>query len=101
MNNIAASRLFLTVTSRWPAGNPETGYLNCDGGPTKTGVLQGRTDPQGRRFWELCFGKRPQEELYDLRRDPDCLDNLAAANPDKVMAMQKRLDMLSAAIAVL
>jgi arylsulfatase A-like enzyme len=23
-------------TSRWPAGNPETGYLNCDGSPTKT-----------------------------------------------------------------
>ena len=21
---------------RWPAGNPETGYLNCDGSPTKT-----------------------------------------------------------------
>ena len=24
---------------RWPAGNPETGYLNCDGSPTKTELL--------------------------------------------------------------
>ncbi len=26
-------------TDRWPAGNPETGYLNCDGSPTKTEIL--------------------------------------------------------------
>ncbi|WP_199226793.1 sulfatase [Opitutus sp. ER46] len=62
---------------RWPACNPETGYLNCDGSPTKTHILQHRLDPAGRRHWELCFGKRPAEELYDLRRDPDCLENLA------------------------
>jgi len=64
--------------SRWPACNPETGYLNCDGGPTKTVVLEGRTQPNGTRFWQLCFGKRPEEELYDLKADPDCLKNLAS-----------------------
>lgn len=63
--------------SRWPAGNPETGYLATDGGPTKTAVLDGRTDPRLRRFWELCFGKRPAEEVYNLSRDPDCVNNLA------------------------
>lgn len=63
--------------SRWPACNPETGYLNCDGGPTKTVVLEGRTKADGLRFWQLCFGKRPEEELYDLKADPDCLTNLA------------------------
>src|SRR5262245_61597490 len=47
--------------SRWPACNPETGYLNCDGGPTKTVVLDGRTQSEGRRLWQLCFGKRPEE----------------------------------------
>lgn len=63
--------------TRWPACNPETGYLNCDGGPTKTVVLQGRTDPQQRKFWELCFAKRAGEELYHLTTDPDCVNNLA------------------------
>lgn len=63
--------------TRWPAGNPETGYLNCDGGPTKTEVLQRRTQPGGKVYWDLCFGKRPPEELYDLRKDPDCVNNLA------------------------
>lgn len=65
-------------TSRWPSGNPETGYLDCDGGPTKTEVLKSRTIPGQERFWKLSFGHRPAEELYDLAHDPDCLNNLAA-----------------------
>ena len=65
--------------ARWPGGNPETGYLDCDGGPTKTEVLKSRLVPGQKRFWDLCFGKRPADELYDLRRDPDCVTNLAAA----------------------
>lgn len=63
--------------SRWPAGNPETGYLNCDGGATKTEILHLRRRGEDSHFWQLCFGLRPEEELYDLRSDRDCLRNLA------------------------
>jgi arylsulfatase A-like enzyme len=63
---------------RWPAGNPETGYLNADGGPTKTEILQLRRDGRDVRPWSLAFGQRPAEELYDLATDPFCLTNLAA-----------------------
>jgi arylsulfatase A-like enzyme len=62
---------------RWPAGNPETGYLNCDGSPTKTEILQRRREGRDTRAWALAFGRRPGEELYDLREDPFCLTNLA------------------------
>jgi hypothetical protein len=62
---------------RWPGGNPETGYLNCDGGPTKTAILRARRDGTEKRHWRLAFGKRPSEELYDVAKDPDCLNNLA------------------------
>ncbi len=64
-------------TSRWPGGNPETGYLNCDGGPTKTLVLKSRIDENTKRYWDLSFGKRPSEELYNIKADPDCMNNLA------------------------
>ncbi|WP_435016294.1 sulfatase family protein [Tundrisphaera sp. TA3] len=57
---------------RWPVGNPETGYPNCDDGPTKT-LITSRFDESYR----LCFGKRPAEELYRIRKDPDCVANLA------------------------
>ncbi len=62
---------------RWPAGNPETGYLNCDGGPTKTEILKARHSAETRHFWELAFGKRGGEELYHVAEDPDCLTDLA------------------------
>ncbi|MDG2221509.1 MAG: sulfatase [Rubripirellula sp.] len=67
---------------RWPAGNPETGYLNCDGSPIKTLILQERRESlsnggQPNAFWELCFGKRSAEELYNVVEDPDCVNNLA------------------------
>jgi arylsulfatase A-like enzyme len=64
--------------SRWPAGNPETGYLDCDGGATKTFILDAHRQDRTDRFWQLCFGIRTGEELYDLAADPDCLTNLAA-----------------------
>ncbi|MCX7046985.1 MAG: sulfatase, partial [Candidatus Sumerlaeota bacterium] len=74
--------------SRWPCVNPETGYLDSDGGPTKSEVLKARADPKQKRFWDACFGKRPQEELYDLKKDPDCINNLADHADFRVRAAQ-------------
>lgn len=61
--------------TRWPACNPISGYLDCDGSPTKTEILKVRPS----LVWELSFGMRPAEELYNLEKDPDCLKNLAAS----------------------
>lgn len=63
---------------RWPAGNPETGYLNCDGSPTKTALLQRRTNAETFKYWDWSFGKRPSQELYKIDEDPECMNNLAA-----------------------
>jgi len=63
--------------SRWPAGNPETGYLNTDGSPTKSLILEMRRKGQDVHYWEMNFGKRPGEELYHIAGDPLCMDNLA------------------------
>jgi N-sulfoglucosamine sulfohydrolase len=64
--------------NRWPAGNPETGYMDADGSPTKTYILNERRIQGTSRLWNLNFGMRPGEELYDLSNDPDCIRNLAA-----------------------
>jgi arylsulfatase A-like enzyme len=63
---------------RWPAGNPETGYLNTDGSPTKTVLINGRFDEKIHEYWQQSFDLRPQEELYYLQDDPECVNNLAA-----------------------
>jgi len=63
--------------NRWPAGNPETGYLNTDGSPTKTFLLNERRRLGESQYWDWNFGKRPEEELYDINKDPYCINNLA------------------------
>lgn len=62
---------------RWPAGNPETGYLNTDGSPTKSEILDLNRKGIDSSYWHYAFGKRPREEFYDLEKDPQCLENLA------------------------
>lgn len=57
---------------RWPAGNPETGYRNVDPSPTKDFLLR-----QFDEYYRMSFGKRPPEELYHVKSDPDCIKNLA------------------------
>lgn len=63
--------------SRWPAGDPVTGYLNVDGSPTKTICLQCKPDPETFKFWDLSFGKRVGIELYNITDDPECMVNLS------------------------
>lgn len=61
----------------WPSCNPETGYLNTDGSPVKTSILKLRREGADTLLWHHSFGKKPQEELYDLEVDPECMNNLA------------------------
>ena len=61
---------------RWPAGEPD-GYGDVDGGPTKAYMLGRPNDESVAHYFELGFGRRPEEELYDLRSDPNQLTNVA------------------------
>ena len=57
----------------------DTGYTfpDLDAGPTKTWLVLHGSDPQWTKYYDYAFGKRPADELYDLRNDPDCLVNVA------------------------
>lgn len=57
---------------RWPSGNPETDFGNCDPSPTKE-VLK----TLGGDYYDLSFGKRLPDELYRIADDPECVKNLA------------------------
>ena len=39
--------------------------------------MDNRNKPEFQRFYDLAFAKRPAEELYDLKKDPDQINNLA------------------------
>jgi uncharacterized sulfatase len=70
---------------RWPAGDPDTAgfrdppgqYGDTDGSPSKNYMIENREDPKVKTLFELAFQKRPAEELYDLRKDPAQIENVA------------------------
>ena len=96
---------------RWPLGDP---YLldtekepsleqmerstfvtlaDEDAGPTKAWIVSNRADPKVKPFFEHAYGKRPREELYDLRKDPFQMNNVAKdpAYSKQVTKLRKRL----------
>jgi len=88
---------------RWPAGDPDGGenndpkgpYGDIDDSPTKQYMMKHKNEPGLTKLFELAFGKRPAEELYDLKKDPDQLNNVAD-KPEYATIKQKLGDQLLA-----
>ena len=82
---------------RWPMGDPKglddlskpapdymqlaydtmVAYADLDASPTKAWMIHHREEPQVEPLYQLAFGKRPGEELYDLSEDPHYMNNVA------------------------
>lgn len=77
----------------WPAGNRETGYLDVDASPSKTGILNLARQGKDSIYWKLSFAPRNSEELYDISVDKFCMNDLSK-NPKynaQKEAMKKQL----------
>src|SRR4029079_2095839 len=57
--------------------NTHIAFPHMHASPTKSWMVQHRHDSQWKWLWDFAFGKRPAEELYDLKKDPDMIINLA------------------------
>ncbi|MDR0871074.1 MAG: sulfatase [Planctomycetaceae bacterium] len=64
-------------------------FSDMDFGPTKTWLVLNGEKPEWKKYWDYAFAKRPAEELYDLRNDPDYLVNVA--DKPEYAAVQKEL----------
>ena len=74
---------------RWPAGAPQKfesdgslgplhgGYHDIDACPSLTFLIEHRDDPDISGYFHWAVDKRPAEELFDVRRDPANVNNLA------------------------
>ena len=92
---------------RWPSGDPQKfeedgklgpphgGYHDIDDSPTKRFLTENRADPEVRPFFVLAMAKRPPEELFDVTKDPGCLENLAE-NPEHEQTRKRLADKLEA-----
>lgn len=64
--------------SLWPAGNPEIGYLDIDGSPTKIEILNLFRSGTEDKYWKWSMGKRTtNEEFFNIKKDVECMSNLA------------------------
>ena len=83
---------------RWPSGAPQKyglgnyptveeveqkvlgpmhgAYPDIDDCPTKTFLIEHRDDPAVAPYFHWAMDKRPGEELYNVKEDPSCLNNL-------------------------
>ena len=83
---------------RWPAGDPtgsgdRDGYHDIDGCPTKTYFLENKDNDNVKKYFEFAVAKRSAEELYDIKKDPACLNNLAEVPEFKAVAKKLRADL--------
>ena len=93
--------------NRWPAGDPQKfdsrgklgpmhgGYHDIDACPTLTFLIENRDNPHYKPFFHLSVNKRPGEELFDIKKDPACLNNLAL-DPSFLETTQKYRDEMDA-----
>lgn len=92
------TRQFLYIRNlrpdRWPAGDPVKykavgDFGDVDPSPTKEVILRRRDEADMARFFQLAFGKRPAEELYDLHKDPG--ETVNVANQPEYAAAKRQL----------
>ncbi len=64
-----------------------------DAGPTKAWLVGVRNEPQWKELFNSVYGKRPREELYDLKTDPHQVKNVAAdpAHAKTLAMLEERL----------
>jgi len=79
----------------WPTGDPQKWFAvgpfgDVDEGPTKTQIIA-RRDQDLQRFFRMAFEKRPAQELYDVAKDPDQLENIASRRPELVQKLDAEL----------
>jgi uncharacterized sulfatase len=91
---------------RWPAGDPQKfdspgklgqmhgGYHDIDACPTLDFLIENRNNPKYKPFFHLSVNKRPGEELFNIKKDPACLNNLAL-DPAFLKVTQKYRDEMS------
>ena len=93
---------------RWPMGNPYNltddkapdyntlanntfvTYGDLDASPTKAFLVEHRNEAKWKWYYDYAFGKRPREELFILKDDPNQLKNVAS--DVKYAAIKKKLN---------
>jgi len=97
--------------NRWPAGDPVPvtptndqnniregfqslypGFHDVDDSPSKEAVMA----YQDSIYFELALAKRPREQLYDIKKDPYCINNIIEQPSYKQIANELKNELMAA-----
>ena len=102
----------------WPAGDPrainsETGemrplygidekgihhsewaFTDVDASPSKSFLIENHDDPGIKPYFDRAYAKRPEYELYDVKNDPYCLNNLCGIERYSVVEQEMKTELL-------
>ena len=56
-------------------------------------MLENKNNEKIKKYFELAVAKRPAEELYDIKKDPACINNLADLHEFKSIAKKLRTEL--------
>ncbi|HUS91441.1 MAG TPA: sulfatase [Phycisphaerae bacterium] len=85
-----------TGEGTWPSEDRDFSF-NIDPSPTKRLMVARRTDAAIKGLYDLAFGPRPEEELYDLAKDAGQVRNVAS-KPEYAETKRKLAGMLEQAL---
>jgi len=81
---------------RWPEGDT---FYGAGPSSARTLFIENCTDPGIQEYIRLCWAKRPAEELYDIKSDPDCIRNLIA-DPKHAAEARELREQLSSILTI-
>ncbi|MCW0484502.1 sulfatase family protein [Gaoshiqia sediminis] len=105
---------------RWPAGAPqviksgtknelvpmfgideqgkhhaEWAFTDIDASPSKSFIVENWQGAKFRYFFDLAVAKRPEYELFNVKEDPFCLDNLAGKPEYACVEQEMKITLLA------
>jgi hypothetical protein len=66
-----------------------------DAGPTKAWLVSHREDPKWKPLFEHAYGRRPREELFDLKEDPHQMNNVVTQPKYEAVAARLRQTLMT------
>jgi uncharacterized sulfatase len=85
----------------YPAGDPKTineqgalenAYYDIDDCPSKTFIIENSENQDIKPYFDAAVAKRPEFELFDLKKDRHCMNNVAANKKyEQILAKMEKM----------
>ena len=73
---------------------PDAAFMDIDDCPAKTFIIENYKSEEIHSYFGLAIGKRPEAELYNVKKDPFCLNSLCGKPEFKEIENEIKQDLM-------